>query len=588
MPLDSMNRFSVQDVCQEIAALMAAAMQFVPARHGQETMRKWLPRKEPAGASEDRLVAMAADALLLSADLLLTQPSLTGATAFDRLARGLPGCIGAQAAAMGAMRQARFRLLRLETISGDDAVARDLKSGETLRLVGVPLPTATLGLTLFARVAPLGQGQFHLPGAVTPLDQAAANVAMRHQAAGAMGLAANARWAEAVYSHVVRNGTLDIPGLNRPSEEPPPSSQHTDDPLGCGLFGAWIALDGATPGAELLSHTRQHADLPSILAAVTILDGARKVGNTRRAAALERMLLVILETLLRRAQGGMANSVTLDAVGAAIDQHVSHGTMPASARTAFAELRLRLVGGSTSARADDPGLERLMARIQGLRAKTVANGCTEQEALAAAEKVAEMLDRYGLSLGEMDFRAQACEGIGIQTTRKRMAPIDDCVTGIAAFFDCRVWIESAKGAPLRYVFFGLRADVAAAQYLYEMVERAFETETDAFRRGPIYEDMEGERRSATNSFQIGLARGISAKLRALRDERSAHGRTSGGRDLVVVKADMVEEELAKLGLNLQARSTASRSRRVLSDAYAAGEAAGQRFEFTPGIAMAAE
>jgi hypothetical protein len=100
--------------------------------------------------------------------------------------------------------------------------------------------------------------------------------------------------------------------------------------------------------------------------------------------------------------------------------------------------------------------------------------------------------------------------------------------------------------------------------------------------------MAGERRTATNSFQIGLSRGISAKLRALREERSANGSKAGGRDLVVVKADMVEEEMAKLGLHLTARSTAGRSKRVLSDAYAAGEAAGQRFEFTQGIAMAAE
>jgi hypothetical protein len=588
MPLDSTTRFSVQDVCEQIAALTEAAMKFVPARQAEATFRKWLPREEPAGATEDRLVAMAADAVLLSGELLLTQPSLTGSTAFDRLARTLPGRGGAVAAAIGAMREARFRLFRLETLSGEAATARDLRSGQQMRFIDVDVPQAALGLSLFARVAPLGQGQFTLPGVITPLDQAAVAVATRHQSAGAMGLGPNGRWAEAVFIHVVRNGTLDIPGLNRPAENSEPSFRVNPDIFACGLIQDWAALGGGTPDARLLSHTREHADLNAILAAVTMAASARQDADQRQASAIERMLLVIMETLLRREQGGSATSVTLDEISGEIDQNIANGRMPPLARTVFAELRLRLVGGSTRARADDPALERLMARIQGLRAKTVANGCTEQEALAAAEKVAEMLDRYGLSLGEMDFRAQACEGIGIQTTRKRMAPIDSCVTGIAAFFDCRVWLESAKGAPLRYVFFGLRADVAAAQYLYEMVERAFETETDAFRRGPIYEDMAGERRSATNSFQIGLSRGISAKLRALRDERTAQGRTTGGRDLVVVKADMVEEELAKLGLNLHARSTASRSKRVLSDAYAAGEAAGARFEFTPGIAMAAE
>jgi hypothetical protein len=216
----------------------------------------------------------------------------------------------------------------------------------------------------------------------------------------------------------------------------------------------------------------------------------------------------------------------------------------------------------------------------------VAQGCTEAEALAAAEKVAELLDRYGLSLGELEFKAQPCDGIGIETTRKRMGPIDQCIPAIAAFFDCRVWAEHSKGRNLRYVFFGLRADVLAAQYLYEMVERAFETETAAFRAGDVYARMEGERRTASNSFQLGLARGIAGKLSALRASREAGRQGASGRDLVPMKAAIIDEEMELLGLALTARQSGGR-KRVLHDAYAAGEAAGQRFEVMAGITKAA-
>ena len=41
-------------------------------------------------------------------------------------------------------------------------------------------------------------------------------------------------------------------------------------------------------------------------------------------------------------------------------------------------------------------LGKLKLRIQALRAKTIDNGCTEDEALSAAAKVAELLDRYDL------------------------------------------------------------------------------------------------------------------------------------------------------------------------------------------------
>ena len=83
--------------------------------------------------------------------------------------------------------------------------------------------------------------------------------------------------------------------------------------------------------------------------------------------------------------------------------------------------------------------------------------------MAAAAKVAELLDRYGLSLSELDLRGQSCEGAAVETERKRAGPIDDCVPATAAFFDCRVWGEKDGVGRLRYVFFGLPADVAAAR-----------------------------------------------------------------------------------------------------------------------------
>jgi hypothetical protein len=49
-------------------------------------------------------------------------------------------------------------------------------------------------------------------------------------------------------------------------------------------------------------------------------------------------------------------------------------------------------------------LDKLKLRIQALRAKTIDNGCTEDEALSAAAKVAELLDRYDLSLSDVDIR----------------------------------------------------------------------------------------------------------------------------------------------------------------------------------------
>jgi hypothetical protein len=211
-----------------------------------------------------------------------------------------------------------------------------------------------------------------------------------------------------------------------------------------------------------------------------------------------------------------------------------------------------------------------------LRAKTVEQGCTEQEALASARKVAELLDRYGLSLSEVEMRDQACQGFGVETGRRRRAPIDECMPSIGLFCDCKVWMETAAGNTIRFVFFGLPADVEAAHYLHDLIVVTFATETARFKNEDVAMASSG-RRVSTRSFQIGLAHGIRDKLTSMKAERDAANRRSTGRDLVPMKASIVEDELERLGLSFHAKAQ-NRKRKVAHDAYHAGRAAGRKFE----------
>jgi Protein of unknown function (DUF2786) len=98
-----------------------------------------------------------------------------------------------------------------------------------------------------------------------------------------------------------------------------------------------------------------------------------------------------------------------------------------------------------------PGLDRLKTRIQGLRSKTTDNGCTEAEALLAATKVAELLDRYDLSLTDVEIRNSPCEQREYQTYRKKRIPLDDCVGAVANFCDCRGGVRRAiRAMPAMY------------------------------------------------------------------------------------------------------------------------------------------
>jgi len=576
------SRITGMDRLRElIAELLLEATHFIAPARVEETARGWLARAEPDQAAVGRDLLLVADALGMAMDLALFTPSASGATAFDRLARHRGRMQADEAAAIEALRRAQFRLLLVDAVDDEGAARlRDLASGEVLQVLDENIRAEAVGVALVGRLAPLGDGQQVFAGGVTPLDEAGLTVAMGFVRPGGRGLATPLRCAEAVYRHVLRHGTLEIAGLNRPlgGEDDNPSEEGSELDL--------LALLWAEPGAardpEDVQFVRTQADLGTLLAMLASAANTREHGLGTLSDAYAAIALIQLEAMHRRALAG-SGTIGLDTVTAALDAAIAAGEVPPGARSVLDEVRRRLGAAPSPSGSKDAELDRLIGRIQGLRAKTVEQGCTEQEALAAAAKVAELLDRYGLSLSELDLQRQACEGVPVETERRRVGPVDDCVPAIAAFFDCRAWGEKSPLGTLRYVFFGLPADVAAARYLYELVEQAFETETAQFRAGETYTAAHTRvRRTATNSFQIGLARGITSKLRTLREAREAMLRSASGRDLVVAKAGIVESELAKLGLHLRARKR-SAGRRVLRDAFEQGHEAGLGFEYTPGV-----
>ncbi len=574
---------NAEKVCELMAALLLEALRFIPQARVTGNVRDWLAHA--ATSLDDPPDARRlADAVALASDLALFLPSVSGTTAIDRLARHRKGADQAEAAAIDALRQARFRVMRVDARESKCVVRlRDLASSEILRVVNEHLPPC-VGVSLVGRTAPLGEGSHALIGATTPLDDAGLSVALGFVRPNGKGLATPQRCAEAVYRYVVRHGGPEIPGLNRPPEGAEdnfsfgPEGNEFDE-----LAHGWAKLGTDTASAEVFQRVRDTTSLENLLHALGFSVLAREDRRGPLADAYARIAAIQIETIQLRTANGMSG-LSLAAVAAALHREITEHGMPATARFLFEDLQRRCRTAAAGS-AGNGDLDRLISRIQGLRAKTVEQGCTEQEALAAAEKVAELLDRYGLSLSAIDLRHEICQGIGIDTGRRRLGPIDDCVPSIAMFFDCRAWTEKAQSAAIRHVFFGLRADVEAARYLYELVELAFSTETALFTRGELYAELDsGERRSATNSFRIGLGRGIATKLHSLRQEREAALRSSG-RDLVPIKAAAVDDELARLGLRFRAQNRPS-TRYVMTDAYEAGQAAGQRFEYRPGLAVA--
>jgi len=230
---------------------------------------------------------------------------------------------------------------------------------------------------------------------------------------------------------------------------------------------------------------------------------------------------------------------------------------------------------------DLAALDKLKMRIQGLRAKTTDNGCTEGEALSAAAKVAELLDRYDLSLTDVEIREAPCERRAYETHRKKRMPLDDCIGAIANFCDCRVWREKNPAGEARYVFFGLRSDVEVAHYLTELIDAAVRSELGRYKTTAGYRRFRHQERHMANaSFTLGMVASIADKLTVMKAGRD-QANNGAGRDLVVLKAAVVDAELNKLDLKLR---TVRRATRMVSPmAYDAGGAAGASLAINPAI-----
>ncbi len=152
-------------------------------------------------------------------------------------------------------------------------------------------------------------------------------------------------------------------------------------------------------------------------------------------------------------------------------------------------------------------ISKIKARIKALREMTTAKGCTEAEAMAAADKAAELLSRHGLTEEQLDMD-QAEVGVS-----GRRSPIDAIWPMVAHFAHCTCW-QNGKGARRTIVYFGRAGDVMVAEYVHDVIARLARESAAACRASEVYK----RRRTAKTRAQIakshaeGFAAGIRRQL----------------------------------------------------------------------------
>ena len=200
-------------------------------------------------------------------------------------------------------------------------------------------------------------------------------------------------------------------------------------------------------------------------------------------------------------------------------------------------------------------LAKVKARIRALAAKTVDRGCSEAEAMAAAAKVGELLDIYGLSMSEVELGEEACVQRRIPAHGPARTALRWLFPALLRFCECRGWTDGRHD----FVLFGLEPDVQMAEYLLHVIAHALAFEEARFRRSQNYLASRLAPQSVLRSFRYGFADRVAKRLDAMAEERAraqearraAAMGASASTALVLAKERKIEEGFRSLGVRLR-------------------------------------
>ena len=213
---------------------------------------------------------------------------------------------------------------------------------------------------------------------------------------------------------------------------------------------------------------------------------------------------------------------------------------------------------------------KLLDKIRALLSKTITNGCTENEAMAALDKAQVMIDAYEVTTEELQLsRAQAAI---IKENPWNQDPHGikwELVSGVEKFCDCTGWRSSKK-----FVFAGSPADVEFAHWLLDSLANFVRNELHLHLMESSFPP--GQRRLVIKSFVLGCCVRIRMRLKELKS-RSEQIQASNSRELVLVKSAAIDEALKAAGVEF--RTINRRVKTIDPKSYEAGKEAGDKASF---------
>lgn len=219
--------------------------------------------------------------------------------------------------------------------------------------------------------------------------------------------------------------------------------------------------------------------------------------------------------------------------------------------------------------------DKLIQKIKALMSKTVENGCTEAEAMAALSMAQAMMDAYEVTEDEVNQTKQESAEVGQTKDMRDPHNIKNHMgMAISEFTNTKIWTSNNKKT-LNYC--GLISDVDFALWLTEHLTLFVQRELKNYIWAGGYTSLEpSSKRRVINGFVYGCTIRINQRLRELVAQGKVNASTNANA-LVVVKNELINRKMQELDMNL--RMPRNRGSYYEPDGYAAGKAAGDKANF---------
>jgi hypothetical protein len=205
--------------------------------------------------------------------------------------------------------------------------------------------------------------------------------------------------------------------------------------------------------------------------------------------------------------------------------------------------------------------ESVIEKIKALLAKTVENGCTEAEMMAALSRAQALQDTYVVTAEELQLAKDEAAVLGDSmpdpndphNIRWHLAWV------VEKFCGCKGWAERlTKHQHIR--FCGAPADVELAVWMLDHLTNFISDQL--VRHLMISIAPRKERRRVIKEFIIGCVDRIGERVNDLAKQSEA-ARTSNGRELVLIKDAAIDAKIKELGLRFHGGGSCGNVNRLL-------------------------